>query len=61
MNIFERALAKTVQPVYDVYYAVSDNRYRWVDMEHTREGLGYWPQDSAETAAAAAGRSYLAT
>ena len=55
VNIFEHALDKTAQPVYDIYYAVSDNRYRWVDMEHTREGLGYWPQDSAE--AAAAGRA----
>ena len=48
VNITERALIATEKPFYDICYAVSDNRYRWVDMEHTREVLGYVPQDRAE-------------
>lgn len=47
VNITERALIATESPIYDVCYAVSDNRYRWVDMDHTRNLLGYWPQDGA--------------
>ncbi len=47
-EITERALIATEKPIYDICYAVSDNRYRWVDMEHTRDLLGYWPQDKAE-------------
>ncbi len=48
VNITERALIATEKPIYDVCYAVSDNRYRWVDMRHTEEILGYAPQDRAE-------------
>ncbi len=33
---------------FDIFYGVSNNRWRWVDMEHPREVLGYIPQDSAE-------------
>ncbi len=46
-NITERALLATARPIYDICYAVSDNRRRWVDMEHTRALLDYWPQDGA--------------
>jgi hypothetical protein len=27
---------------------VSNNQWRWVDIDHAREVLGYLPQDSAE-------------
>jgi hypothetical protein len=30
---------------FDVVYAVSDNRHRWVDIEHAREAEGYVPRD----------------
>ena len=33
---------------FDIFYAVSNNRYRWVDIEHAREVVGYVPQDRAE-------------
>lgn len=33
---------------FDVFYAVSDNRFRWVDTDHARERIGYVPRDSAE-------------
>ena len=33
---------------FDIFYGVSDNRYRWVDIEHAREVVGYEPLDNAE-------------
>jgi nucleoside-diphosphate-sugar epimerase len=48
VNFTEQALIATGDPIYDICYAVSDNRYRWVDIVHTREVLGYTPQDRAE-------------
>jgi hypothetical protein len=30
----------------DVFWGVSDNDGRWVDLEHGREVLGYDPQDN---------------
>jgi nucleoside-diphosphate-sugar epimerase len=47
-RIFELALAATERPGFDVFYAVSDNAYRWVDLDHARERLGYVPQKSAD-------------
>ena len=32
----------------DVFYAVSNNERRWMDIEHAREVIGYMPQDRAE-------------
>jgi hypothetical protein len=31
---------------FDVFWGVSDNDGRWVDLEHGREVLGYDPQDN---------------
>lgn len=47
VTLTERALMATAEPRFDICYVVSDNRYRWVDLEHTRTLLGYWPQDGA--------------
>jgi nucleoside-diphosphate-sugar epimerase len=33
---------------FDTFYGVSDNRYRFVDIDHPREVVGYAPQDRAE-------------
>lgn len=33
---------------FDTFYAVSNNRYRWLDIDHAREVVGYVPQDRAE-------------
>jgi len=33
---------------FDVFYGVSDNLARWLDLEHARAVLGYWPEDSAD-------------
>ena len=39
------ALTATAEPRYDICYAVSDNRLGWVDLEHSRERLGFVAQD----------------
>ena len=36
-------------PVFDIFYGVSDNSRRWLDIEYAKERLGYKPQDNAET------------
>jgi hypothetical protein len=33
---------------FGVFFALSDNRYRWLDTEHTRAVLGFHPADRAE-------------
>lgn len=33
---------------YDIFYGMSDNRYRWVDLENACDAVGYVPQDRAE-------------
>jgi hypothetical protein len=50
-NSMGLALAATKRPGFDICYAISDNKYRWVDLDHARERLGYVPEDSAEGAA----------
>ena len=52
VNILKRALDATETPRYDICYGVSDNKHRWVDLGHSREVLGFIPQDSAEAVAA---------
>jgi nucleoside-diphosphate-sugar epimerase len=34
--------------LYDVFYAISDNRWGYRDLEHPRQVLGYEPQDSSD-------------
>ena len=41
-------LIATEKPVFEICYGVSDNRHRWVDIDHSREVLGFIPQDSHE-------------
>jgi nucleoside-diphosphate-sugar epimerase len=33
---------------YGIFYGMSDNQYRWVDIDYAREVIGYSPQDRAE-------------
>jgi NAD+ dependent glucose-6-phosphate dehydrogenase len=35
-------------PLFDIFYAVSANPNRWLDIEYARAQLGYTPQDNAE-------------
>jgi nucleoside-diphosphate-sugar epimerase len=40
-------------PAFDIFYGVSDNPTRWLDIEYARQQLGYRPQDSSAHWAAA--------
>lgn len=33
---------------FDIFYGMSDNEWRWVDIAHAREVVGFVPQDRAE-------------
>lgn len=33
-------------PIFDIFYGVSNNTARWLDIEYARQQLGYQPQDN---------------
>jgi nucleoside-diphosphate-sugar epimerase len=47
VQIVERCVDAPADLRYDIFYGISDNPYRWVDLEHARAVLGYVPQDRA--------------
>jgi nucleoside-diphosphate-sugar epimerase len=46
-HIIQLALDATATPRFDICYGVSNNQHLWVDLEHSRERLGYVAQDGA--------------
>jgi dTDP-4-dehydrorhamnose reductase len=48
VQLVERSINAPRALRFDIFYGVSDNRYRWVDIQHAREALGYVPQDRGE-------------
>ena len=48
VQLVQRAVEAPADLRFDIFYGVSNNRWRWVDIEHARNVLGYIPQDSAE-------------
>ena len=48
VQLVERSVNAPEDLKFDIFYGVSNNRYRWVDIDHAREVLGYIPEDSAE-------------
>ncbi len=47
-EIVRRCVEAPKELKYDVFYAVSNSDYRWVDVSHAREVLGWEPKDSTE-------------
>ena len=47
-HMVERCLLAERRPPFEVFYAVSDNDRRWLDLDHARDALGYAPRDNAE-------------
>ena len=37
-----------LKPYVDIFYAISNNRWGYRDLEHARQVLGFVPQDAAE-------------
>ena len=33
---------------FEIFYGMSDNKWRWVDIDNARRKVGYIPRDSAE-------------
>jgi len=47
-QMVQRAIEAPDDLRYDVFYVVSNNTWRWVDIDSARQVLGYAPQDNAE-------------
>lgn len=47
-QIVERCLDAPADLKYDIFYALSDNRWGFRDLEHAREVIGYVPASAAE-------------
>jgi uronate dehydrogenase len=47
-QMVERALAAPADVRFGVFYAVSDNKWSYRDLDHARSVLGYEPEDRAE-------------
>jgi nucleoside-diphosphate-sugar epimerase len=47
-QLIERCINAPESLRFDLFYGVSNSRWRWVDIEHAREAVGYEPQDWAE-------------
>lgn len=47
-QMVERCIEAQAELKYDIFYAVSENRWGYRDISHAREMVGYEPQDKAE-------------
>ncbi len=47
-DVLHRCIDAPDDLLYDIFFAVSNNRWNYRDIEHVRRVLGYIPQDSAE-------------
>ena len=47
-QMLEKCIAAPDDVKYDIFYALSNNRWGYRDLEHPREILGYVPQDSGD-------------
>lgn len=45
LQLFSRCL-DYAGPAFDIFYGVSNNEARWLDIEYARQQLGYQPQDN---------------
>lgn len=48
VQIFERCVNADDDLKFDIFYGMSNNDLRWVDIDHARQVIGYVPQDRAE-------------
>ena len=48
VQIFERSVEADEGLRFEIFYGMSNNDYRWVDIENARRKVGFVPQDRAE-------------
>lgn len=48
VQMFIRCVAAAADIRFDIYYGLSNNDYRWVDIRRAKEKIGYVPDDRAE-------------
>jgi nucleoside-diphosphate-sugar epimerase len=48
VQVIERSINADDSLMFDIFYGMSDNDLRWVDIEHARQVVGFVPQDRAE-------------
>lgn len=46
-HLIEQCINADKNLLFDIFYGVSDNQYRWADIEHARNVVGYTPRDRA--------------
>ena len=45
VDLVERCVNAPEDLRFDIFFGLSDNRYRWADIEHPRDVVGYVPRD----------------
>ncbi len=50
VQVIERCVEAPEHIKFDIFYGMSNNDYRWVDIEHAKAVIGYQPLDRAEDA-----------
>ena len=48
VQIFERCINADDSLMFDIFYGMSNNDLRWVEIKHAHQAIGYVPQDRAE-------------
>lgn len=48
VQVIEKSITAPDSVRFDTFYGMSDNDYRWVDIEHGRDVIGFVPEDRAE-------------
>ena len=48
VQLIEKSIDAPENVRFDIFYGMSDNDYRWVDIEHARDVIGFVPLDRAE-------------
>ena len=48
VQIIEKSINAPEDLRFDIFYGMSDNEYRWVDIGHAKDVVGYIPEDRAE-------------
>ena len=48
VSVVDKCLQAPPSLKFDIFRATSNNKYRWIDIEHTKDVLGWEPRDSAD-------------